>query len=119
MTIGGDRPPINRVGGDVDTFEDMREFLVPYSRYEQQMHITNQDGGDRVLARGRELVNSATQMMAAVEFYEGKTWVDLSEEKLMQGLKRFAGVDMQQTSDEDFCRQIFPVLKIAGRSLTS
>ena len=30
----------------------------------------------------------------------------------MQGLKRFAGVDMQQTSDEDFCRQIFRVLKM-------
>ena len=29
----------------------------------------------------------------------------------MQGLKTFAGVDMQQTSDEDFCRQIFRVLK--------
>ena len=39
VTIGGDRPP--RLGGDVVTFEDMREFLVDYSEYEQQMHITN------------------------------------------------------------------------------
>ena len=30
----------------------------------------------------------------------------------MQGLKRFAGVDMQQTSDEGFCRQIFGVVKM-------
>ena len=30
----------------------------------------------------------------------------------MQGLKRFAGVDMQQTSDGDFCRQRFRVLKM-------
>ena len=30
----------------------------------------------------------------------------------MQGLKKFAGVDTQQTSDEDFCRQKFRVLKI-------
>ena len=57
MTIGGDRPP--RLGGDV-TFEDMREFLVAYSEYEPQMRITNQDGGDQVLARRRELVDSAT-----------------------------------------------------------
>ena len=63
VTIGGDRPP--RLGGDVVTFEDMREFLVAYSEYEQQMHITSQDGGDRVLARRRELVDSATQMMVA------------------------------------------------------
>ena len=42
MTIGGDRPP--RSGGDVVTFEDIREFLVAYSECEQQMHITNQDG---------------------------------------------------------------------------
>ena len=49
VTIGGDRPP--SLGGDVVTFEDMREFLVAYSEYKQQMHITNQDGGDRVLAR--------------------------------------------------------------------
>ena len=30
----------------------------------------------------------------------------------MQGLKMFAGVDMQQTSDEGLCRQIFRVLKM-------
>ena len=39
MTIGGNRPP--RLGGDLVTFEDMREFLVACSEYEQQMHITN------------------------------------------------------------------------------
>ena len=109
-TIGGDRPP--RWGGDVVTFEDMREFLVAYSTYEPQMHIINQDGGGRVLARRRELVDSTTQLMVADEFYDGKPWVDLSEEEVMQGLMRFAGVDMQQTSDEDFCRQLFRVLKM-------
>ena len=108
--IGGDRPP--RLGGDVVAFEDMRGFLVAYSEYEQQMHITNQDGGDRVFARKRELVDSATQMMVVDEFYDGKPWVDLAEEDLMHTLKRFAGVDMQQTGDEDFCRQIFRVLKM-------
>ena len=51
-------------------------------------------------------------MLVTDEFYDGKPWVDLSEEELMQGVKRFAGVDMQQTSDEDFCRQIFRVLKM-------
>ena len=51
-------------------------------------------------------------MTVADEFYDGTPWVDLSEEGLMQGLKSFAGVDMQQTSDEDFCRQIFRVLKM-------
>ena len=73
--------------------------------------MTNQDGGDRVLARRRELVDSATKMMVANEFYDGKPWVDLSEEELMQRLKRFAGVNIQQTSDEVFCRQVFRVLK--------
>ena len=58
VTIGGDRPP--RLGGDTVTFEDMRKILVAYSEFEQQIHITNQDGGDRVLARRRELVDSAT-----------------------------------------------------------
>ena len=71
VTIGGGRPP--RLGGDVVTFEDMREFLVAYSEYEQQMHVTNQDGGDRVLARRRELVDSATQMIVADEFYDSKS----------------------------------------------
>ena len=50
----------------------MREFLVAYPEYEQQMRVTNQDGGDRVLARWRELVDSATQMRVADEFYDGK-----------------------------------------------
>ena len=63
VTIGGDRPP--KLDGDVVTFEDMCEFLVAYPEYEQQMHISNQDGGYRVLARRRELVDSATQMMVA------------------------------------------------------
>ena len=30
----------------------------------------------------------------------------------MQGLKTFAGVDVQQTSEYDFCRQILRVLKM-------
>ena len=103
VTIGGDRPP--RLG-DVVTFGNMRGFLVAYSEYEQQMHITNQDGEDPVLARRREVVDSATQMMVDDEFYDGKPWVDVSEE-LMQGLKSFAGVDVEQTSDEELCRQTF------------
>ena len=110
VTTWGDRPP--RLGGNVVTLEDMRKFFVAHSEYEQQMRITNQDGGDRVLGRRRELVDSATQMMVADEFYDGKPWVDLSEEEQLQGLKKFAGVDMQQTSDKDFCRQIFRVLKM-------
>ena len=32
VTIGGARPPINRLGGDVVTFEDMGGFLVAYLR---------------------------------------------------------------------------------------
>ena len=110
VTIGGDRPP--RLGVDVVAFEDVREFLVAYSKYEQQMHTTNQDGGDRVLARRRELVDSATRMMVADEFYDGKPRVDLSEEELMPRPKRFAGIDIHKTSDEDFCRQIFRSLKM-------
>ena len=53
------------MGGDVVTFENIREFLAAFSEYEQQMHITNQDGGDRVLAMKRELVDSTIQMMVA------------------------------------------------------
>ena len=58
VSNAGDRPP--RLGRDVVTFEDMREFLVAYLEYEQQMHVANEDGGDRVLARRRDLVDSAT-----------------------------------------------------------
>ena len=58
------------------------------------------------------MVDLATQMVVADELFDGKPWVDLSEEELLQGLKRFAGVDIQQTSDEDFCRRIFRVLKM-------
>ena len=58
MTIGRDRQP--RLGGDFVSFEDMREFLVAYFEYEQQMHVVNEDGVDKVLARRRELVDSAT-----------------------------------------------------------
>ena len=43
-------------------------------------------------------------MMMADEFYDGKPLVDNSEEELIQELKRFAGVDICKTIDEDFCR---------------
>ena len=79
VTFGGKRP--RRLGGDAVTFEDMRKSPDTYSDYEQQMHITNQDGGDGVLARRPEPVGLATQMMVANEFYHGKPWVDLSESK--------------------------------------
>ena len=64
-----------------------------------------------MLARRRELVDSATQMMVADEFYDDKPWIDLSEQELKKGLEKFAGVDVQQTSDVGFCRLIFRVLK--------
>ena len=110
VTIAGDRPP--RLGGDVVTFEDMREFLVAYLGYEQQMHVANEEEGDRVLARKRELVDSVTQMMVGDEIYDGKPWIYISEQELKKALPTFAGVDVQQTSDVDFCRQIFLVLKM-------
>ena len=90
----------------------MRGFLVAHLEYEQQMHVANEDGGDRALARRRELVDSATQMMVADEFYDGKPWIDLSEQELKKGLERLAVVDVRQTSDVDFRRQIFRVLKM-------
>ena len=100
VIIGGDRPP--RLGGGVITFEDMREFLFVYLEYEQQIHVANEDGGDRVLARRRELVDSAAQMVVVDEFYDGKPWIDLSEQDLKKGLENLAGVDVQKTSDVDF-----------------
>ena len=36
----------------------------------------------------------------------------ISQQQLRKGLEKFAGVDVQQTSDVDFCRQIFRVLKM-------
>ena len=65
-----------------------------------------------MLARWGELVDSATQMMVADELYGGKPWTDLSEQELKKGLEAFADVDEKQTSDVDFCRQIFRVLKM-------
>ena len=56
VAIAGDRPP--RLGGDVVPFEDIREFLLDYLGYEQQMRVSNEDRGGRVLARRRELVYS-------------------------------------------------------------
>ena len=84
MTIAGHRPP--RFGGDVVTFEDMRELLAAYLENEQQMRVAIEDGGDRVLASRRELVDSAALMMVADEFYDGKPWIDLSEKELQKVL---------------------------------
>ena len=50
--------------------------------------------------------------MVADNFYDDKPWIDLSEQELKKGLETFGGVDVQQTSDLDFCRQIFRVLKM-------
>ena len=98
--------------GDVVTFEDKREFSVPYLEYEQQMHVANENVGDRALTRKRELEKSATRMVVAVESYNGKPWIDVSEQELQKGHETFSGVHVQQTEDGDFCRQIFRVLKM-------
>ena len=58
------------------------------------MHVANEDGGDRVLAKRRELVDLATQMMVADVLYDGKPWIDLSEQELKKGLEKIAGVDV-------------------------
>ena len=86
----------------------MREFLVAYLDYEQQMLVANEDGGDRVLARTRKLVDLATRMMVADEFCDGKPWIDLSEQELKKGLEKLAGVDVQQTSANGFLRPDLP-----------
>ena len=72
VTIAGDRLP--RLGGDVATFEATRKFLVAYSEYEHEKLIKNQNGGDPVLARRRE-IDLATQRMM-VDVYDGKPWVN-------------------------------------------
>ena len=51
VKIGGDRP--TRLGGDV-TFEDMREFLVAYLEYEQQMHVEKMKMEETRCSRGGE-----------------------------------------------------------------
>ena len=76
------------------------------------MNAANKDGGDGVLARRLGPVDSATQMMVAEELYDGKPWIDLSELEPKKGLEKSAGVDVQQTSEVDFCQQIFRVLKM-------
>ena len=70
MTIGEARRL--RLGRDVVTFENIRECIVAYLDYEQQMHVANYYGGDRLLPRRRELVRSATEMMVAEEFCDSK-----------------------------------------------
>ena len=50
------------------------------------MHVTNHNGGDRFIARRRELVDSVTQMMLTDEFYDGQPWVDLFEKEGSKGL---------------------------------
>ena len=110
VAIGGDRQTL--LGWVVMLLPSKiwANFLLRTRRTSSKCISQTKMEGERVFARRRELVDSATQMMVADELYDGKPCVDLSEEELMQGLKTFAGVDMQQTSDEDFCRQIFRVL---------
>ena len=74
----------------------------------------NEDGGYMVLVRRRQLLDTATQIMLADEFYDCKPLIDLSEIELKKGLETFAGVDVQQTIDVEFCRQIFRVLMDAS-----
>ena len=68
-------------------------------------------------AKRRELVDLASRNVLADEFYDANASVDLSEEKLTKGLKTFAAVDVQLTSDEIFYRQIFRVLNMDASSL--
>ena len=68
-----------------------------------------------MLARRRQLVDTATQIMLADECYDGKPLIDISEIEPKKGHETFAGVDVKQTSDVEFCRQIFSVLMMDAR----
>ena len=50
--------------------------------------------------------------MVADVLYNGKPWVDLSKEELMQCLKALVCVSMHQSSAEEVCRHVFRVLKM-------
>ena len=78
------------MGEDAVTVEDMRAFLVSYLEYEQRVHVPNEHGEDRALARRGELVDSATQIMVDYGFYDGKPWIDLFEQELKKWLETFA-----------------------------
>ena len=52
--------------------------------------------------------------MVADDFYDGKLWMDLHQQEQTKWLQRFAGVDVQQTRDVEFCPRIFRVLTIDG-----
>lgn len=66
-----------------------------------------------MLAGMRGPVDSATRMVAG-EVYDGRPLFDLIKEDLIQGLKSFADVDVQQTTDEEFDRQLFRLLKVGA-----
>ena len=59
---------------------------MPAPKYEQQMRVTCQNGGDQVLARKGALQNSETQRMVADEVYDDMVTVDLSEEDLTSAI---------------------------------
>ena len=82
----------------------MREFRIAYSEYEQQMHIANQDGRARVLARGRELQDYATQMMVVDESTMASPGSTSPKRTSCNGSKFVYCVDVKQTSDADVCR---------------
>ena len=62
-----------------------------------------------MLARRRELVDSASKIKVADVFYDDKHWVHVSQEELLQGINIFSGHEVHQISDLDFRRQIFLV----------
>ena len=107
MTIEEDKPPMLGSGAEPSKIAHFYFCLKKLGKRAGE-HITNQDGGDRVLATRRELVDSATQTIVADAFYYGKPRLDLSGEELTQGFNFFADVDMQQTSDVLFLRQGCP-----------
>ena len=59
---------------------------MPAPKYEQQMRVTYQDGGEQVLARRGALQNSETHRIVDDEVYDDMVTVGLSEEELTNAI---------------------------------
>ena len=109
-TVAGVRPP--RLSHDTPLPMQVAAFCRAYKEYRQSIKIANEDGEGRTPACVGELVPNSVQEFVCFKYYRGKPRDNLTDEELLKGLEKMAGIDEVVIEARKFKQDMFRILQM-------
>ena len=109
-TVAGVRPP--RLCHDNPLPMQVAVFCRAYKEYRRSIEIANEDGESRTPACVRELVPNSVQEFVCFKYYRGKPRDNLTDDELLKGLEKMAGIDEVVIEARKFKQDMFRILQM-------